>query len=234
MRGRKCSLIFMRKVAGRLEVLEERYKDLPPKQRAGKINEELMNTFCVGEREIRQWKRIVHVAKQDAEHMFREPLPPSHYREIAKLPEEQQKEAIAEVAEKNLTYKQTAVLVDEKLGLKPKPPEEGQYQTLVIDPPWPVEKILREVRPNQVEFDYRVMSIDEIKAFPLRKSMAENCHIYLWTTQKFLPIAFDVFNAWGVKYECLLTWIKNVGFTPFSWMYSTEHVLFGRVGVVLF
>ena len=62
----------MRKVAGRLEVLEERYKDLPPKQRAGKINEELMNTFCVGEREIRQWKRIVHVAKQDAEHMFRE------------------------------------------------------------------------------------------------------------------------------------------------------------------
>ena len=33
-----------------------------------------------------------------------------------------------------------------------------------------------------------------------------------------------------MKYQCMLTWVKNVGFTPFSWMYSTEHVLFGRVG----
>jgi N6-adenosine-specific RNA methylase IME4 len=27
-----------------------------------------------------------------------------------------------------------------------------------------------------------------------------------------------------------MTWVKNVGITPFSWMYSTEHVLFGRMG----
>ena len=27
-----------------------------------------------------------------------------------------------------------------------------------------------------------------------------------------------------------MTWNKNVGFTPFSWMYDTEHVLFGRIG----
>ena len=27
-----------------------------------------------------------------------------------------------------------------------------------------------------------------------------------------------------------MTWVKNVGFTPFSWMYSTEHALFGRIG----
>jgi N6-adenosine-specific RNA methylase IME4 len=27
-----------------------------------------------------------------------------------------------------------------------------------------------------------------------------------------------------------MTWRKNVGPTPFSWMYDTEHVLFGRVG----
>jgi N6-adenosine-specific RNA methylase IME4 len=28
----------------------------------------------------------------------------------------------------------------------------------------------------------------------------------------------------------VLTWVKNVGFTPFSWMYSTEMCLFGRIG----
>jgi len=66
--------------------------------------------------------------------------------------------------------------------------------------------------------------------FPLKQLMADDCHVYLWTTHKFLPITFEIFREWNVKYECLLTWVKNVGFTPFSWMYSTEHVLFGRVG----
>jgi len=27
-----------------------------------------------------------------------------------------------------------------------------------------------------------------------------------------------------------MTWRKNVGFTPFSWMYDTEHVIFARRG----
>ena len=105
------------------------------------------------------------------------------------------------------------------------------FRTIVIDPPWPMEKIQREVRPNQVEFDYTTMSIEEIKGFPLQKFMSKDgCHVYMWTTQKFLQYSFDVFNAWGVKYQCLMTWVKNVGFTPFSWMYSTEHVLYGTVG----
>lgn len=105
------------------------------------------------------------------------------------------------------------------------------YRCIVIDPPWPMKKIRREVRPKQVEMDYKTMSIDEIKEFPLKKFMHnDGCHIYLWTTQKFLRDSFDVFEAWGVKFQCLMTWVKNVGFTPYSWMYSTEHVLFGACG----
>ena len=111
------------------------------------------------------------------------------------------------------------------------PIPQGQYRTIVIDPPWPVEKILRNERPNQYDFGYATMSIEDIKAFPLGKiAFEDGTHVYLWTTQKFLPTAFDIFRAWGVNYECLLTWVKNVGFTPFSWMYSTEHCLFGRIG----
>lgn len=106
-----------------------------------------------------------------------------------------------------------------------------QYQTIVVDPPWPMEKILRDERPNQTEFDYPVMDIEEIKALPVSAmAVKDGCHIYLWTTQRFLPVAFEVFEAWGVNYQCILTWVKNVGFTPFSWMYSTEHCLFGRIG----
>lgn len=105
------------------------------------------------------------------------------------------------------------------------------YRTIVIDPPWPMEKIKREVRPNQKIMDYTTMSIEEIKEFPLKQFIhKDGCHVYMWTTQKFLQNSFDVFNAWGIKYQCLMTWVKNVGFTPFSWMYSTEHVLYGTVG----
>jgi N6-adenosine-specific RNA methylase IME4 len=105
------------------------------------------------------------------------------------------------------------------------------YKTIVIDPPWQVEKILRDERPNQTEFDYPTMDIDEIKALPVKRLADQTgCHIYLWTTQKYLPLAYDILKAWDVDYQCLMTWVKNVGFTPFSFMYSTEHCLFGHYG----
>ena len=111
------------------------------------------------------------------------------------------------------------------------PLPEGKYRTIVIDPPWPIEKILREVRPNQVDLDYPTMTVEEIEALPVPELAYEDgCHIYLWTTHKYLPRALQVLDAWGANYECLLTWVKNVGITPFSWMYSTEHCLFARIG----
>lgn len=108
---------------------------------------------------------------------------------------------------------------------------EGIYRTIVIDPPWQMEKIEREVRHRQHGFDYPTMTEAELAEFaPIFSLPAEDCHLYLWTTHKHLPVAFRLAEAWGFRYECLLTWVKNVGFTPFSWMRSTEHVLFCRKG----
>jgi len=109
---------------------------------------------------------------------------------------------------------------------------EGKYASLVIDPPWPMQKIERDVRPNQVEFDYPTMSEDELKKFGtiINQLSDDNAHLYLWTTHKFLPMALRLVENWGFNYQCLMTWVKNVGFTPFSWMYSTEHILFCTKG----
>jgi len=107
----------------------------------------------------------------------------------------------------------------------------GKFRTIVIDPPWSMKKILRIERPIQEEeLEYPTLSLDDIKNFPLKDLVEEGCHIYLWTTHKHLRDALELFETWSVNYECLLTWVKNVGFTPYSWMYSTEHVLFGRIG----
>lgn len=107
---------------------------------------------------------------------------------------------------------------------------QGKYACLVVDPPWQMQKIEREERPNQFEFDYPTMTEEELKNFQLPEKAADDCHLYLWTTQKHLPLALRLAEHWGFKYQCLMTWVKNVGFTPFSWMYSTEHVLFCTKG----
>lgn len=108
---------------------------------------------------------------------------------------------------------------------------DGQYRAIIIDPPWPIEKLVRDVRPNQFDIDYPTMTLEEIEALPIPELACEDgCHIYLWTTHKHLPDALDLLSAWDANYQCLLTWVKNVGMTPFSWMYSTEHCLFARIG----
>lgn len=121
--------------------------------------------------------------------------------------------------------------IQEKQGVVDVAPPIGKYSTIVVDPPWPMGKSDRTARPLQGPYlEYPTMEIEEIKSLPVSDLAAESCHVYLWATHRFLPVAFEVFETWGVKYHCLLTWVKNVGFTPFSWMFSTEHCLFGWIG----
>ena len=124
----------------------------------------------------------------------------------------------------------------------PLPP--GRFRCVVIDPPWPVEKIEREDRPDQgYSLDYptlpifggepgedgRPRDIEHVAAVPA-VAAEEGCHVYLWVVHRFLHEALHLFDAWGVNYQCAMTWVKPVGMTPYSWRYNTEHVLFGRVG----
>lgn len=121
----------------------------------------------------------------------------------------------------------------QKKNVKAQPQPKKKYRTIVVDPPWQIEKIAREERPNQAEWDYPKMSVEEIMALPVEAIADEDgAFLYLWTTQKYLPDAINIARAWGFKYQCIMTWVKNVGFTPFSWMYSTEHVVFARKGSI--
>jgi N6-adenosine-specific RNA methylase IME4 len=106
------------------------------------------------------------------------------------------------------------------------------YRTVVIDPPWDMEKIGREARPDQGKFlDYPTLDIDELAELPINDLIADTGgHLFLWTTQKHIPDALDLIDEWGARYECTMTWVKPTGVTPFSWQYNTEHVIFARFG----
>jgi N6-adenosine-specific RNA methylase IME4 len=106
----------------------------------------------------------------------------------------------------------------------------GKYKTIIVDPPWPISFMPRDQRPLQVGVPYPLMNLEQIKELPINDISEADSHLYLWTTHKFLPECFEIVKNWGFQYQCLMTWVKNVGFTPFSWMYTTEHVLFCRKG----
>lgn len=120
----------------------------------------------------------------------------------------------------------------EELRANPVPPPAGKYATIIVDPPWPIEKLEREARPNQFAFDYPVMGLDEIYNFEIPGSVAlDDCHLFMWTTQKFLPRAFDVLAAWNFRYVFTMVWHKPGGFQPYNLpQYNCEFILYARRG----
>ena len=105
----------------------------------------------------------------------------------------------------------------------------GLFDVIVLDPPWPMQKIERDVRPNQVEFDYPTMSEDEMAAMEIPADT--DCHVWVWTTHKFMPMAFRLLDAWRLKYVCTFVWHKPGGFQPIGLpQYNCEFALYARKG----
>jgi N6-adenosine-specific RNA methylase IME4 len=126
-----------------------------------------------------------------------------------------------------------------KVRMEEPPPErvetpgfpDGPFRTLVIDPPWPMQKVVLERRAaEKTRMDYATWTLDEIGELPVgRLADSRGAHVYLWVTHKFLPEGLRLFEQWGVRYECLLTWNKPTA-QPLWWRFLTEHCLFGKVG----
>ena len=92
----------------------------------------------------------------------------------------------------------------------------GEYKTVVIDPPWPVKFIERREKQKQIAIPYKTMPVAEIAALPIIGCLSKDALVFVWTTQKFLPIAFGIIAGWGLKYRWTLVWRKPDGFQPFN------------------
>jgi N6-adenosine-specific RNA methylase IME4 len=105
----------------------------------------------------------------------------------------------------------------------------GVFDVIVIDPPWPMEKIERDERVNQSAFDYPTM--DEAALLSLKIPAHSDCHLWLWTTHRFLPMAFRLLDAWKFKYVCCFTWHKPGAFQPVGLpQFNCEFAIYARQG----
>jgi len=126
---------------------------------------------------------------------------------------------------------------DRSLGVSQK------YSTIVADPPWHYDRVPaslpsgvdKNVAPGGLRNEplrYESMTLAEIRALPVSEMSAPDCRLFLWTTNRYLPDAFDVIKAWGFEYRQTLVWHKADGgpFLASVAPNTAEYVLVGTRG----
>jgi N6-adenosine-specific RNA methylase IME4 len=80
--------------------------------------------------------------------------------------------------------------------------------TIAVDPPWPFEQY-SERAAHAVQDHYDTMTLDEIKALPVRALAADDCALFMWATWPKMPIWNEVIEAWGFRFSGLaFDWVK--------------------------
>jgi len=109
-----------------------------------------------------------------------------------------------------------------------------KYRTIVADPPWHYDEfcqIHKKAGRVTKPLPYQSMSLDEIKSLAVRELADKDCRLFLWTTNKYLPSAFEVMAAWGFEYKQTLIWHKVGNPSPWGGSVAPNHVEFLLVGV---
>lgn len=133
----------------------------------------------------------------------------------------------------------------------------GKYRTIVADPPWAARPAVDnprclicgklrlgypqgrcnckdpkfDLKAGRYDIGYKTLSVADIAALPVADLSDHDAHLYLWTTSRFVRDAYEVCEAWGFRYSCMLVWSKppkglaEPPFTP-----SAEFVLFAKRG----
>ena len=116
---------------------------------------------------------------------------------------------------------------------------EKKYQIIYADPPWKYGKWNNATNVKKgfkggdpLPMPYPTMSVEEISSLPIKELSSENCLLFLWTTNKYLPYVFDVMKRWGFRYAQTLVWCKKPMGLGLGGLFapSTEFLILGRKG----
>ena len=106
----------------------------------------------------------------------------------------------------------------------------GLFSTIVVDPPWDWGDEGDVNQMGRARPDYATMPISELESLPIGRIAAEDAHLYLWVTNRSLPKAFSLIEAWGFRYITCITWVKPTFGMGNYFRGQTEQLLFGVRG----
>jgi N6-adenosine-specific RNA methylase IME4/transposase-like protein len=123
----------------------------------------------------------------------------------------------------------------QKIASVPEPEQaasvsDAKFATIVIDPPWDWGDEGDQDQLGRARPDYGTMSIEQLERINVGGLADDDCHIYLWITNRSLPKGFRLLEAWGFRYITAITWVKPHFGMGNYFRGQTEHVLFGVKG----
>jgi N6-adenosine-specific RNA methylase IME4 len=106
----------------------------------------------------------------------------------------------------------------------------AKFATIMIDPPWDWGDEGDQDQLGRARPDYATMSKDQLLELPLPDLADDDCHLYLWITNRSLPKGFELMERWGFRYVTAITWAKPHFGMGNYFRGQTEHILFGVKG----
>jgi N6-adenosine-specific RNA methylase IME4 len=107
------------------------------------------------------------------------------------------------------------------------------YSTIVADPPWeyPTSQPGWRKGSKRIPLPYSTMTRDQINSLPVEDLAGPGSHLYLWSTNHHLEVAFGIAHSWGFTPTTTLVWCKEPrGFGQCGrYTVTTEFIIHGQV-----
>lgn len=104
------------------------------------------------------------------------------------------------------------------------PLSPGGYGVILCDPPWRFRTWGEHNQKKSASQHYDLMTLDAMKALPVRQLAADNCALVMWCVQPMVPHALALIDAWGFRYKTMGTWAKQSS-TGTKWAFGTGYIL---------
>jgi N6-adenosine-specific RNA methylase IME4 len=86
---------------------------------------------------------------------------------------------------------------------------QHKYGVIYADPPWSFRNWSAKGTGRNAVSHYDCLDFSSLAALPIAELAADNCALFLWTTDPFLPRAIELMQAWGFQYKTVaFYWVK--------------------------
>jgi N6-adenosine-specific RNA methylase IME4 len=188
----------------------------------------------VGERSVRSARKVIESGDEDlAAAVDQGKIAVSAAEKIAALPEDDRKKVLAAPAPEKAIKKVVREKREETLADRQRALPDKKYGVIYADPEWRFEVYSRETGMDRAaDNHYPTSETTDICARDVASIAADDCVLFLWSTQPMLPQALAAMAAWGFDYKSRCVWAKDRLGTGYWFRDKCEVLLVGTRGEV--